>query len=128
MDMIVDALLHRLGEAEVQPVVQFARERVVEVHRLGLAPEDHQRVVAFHEGVAQIGTLSGSVVPVTDVSVLELEQERFVVDDLHAFEPSGFSLCRKQESRCREGRPGEEMSVHNKCFDVCKILKKSLHI
>ena len=143
VDRVGAAFLHRPGEAEVQPVVQFGREGMVPVHRLGLAAgrdgdgpeagvvrrgdgpsgrgrvqprvEHHEGVVAVDEGVPEEGAGAGPVVPVADVAVLELDHEGFLVDGLEALETGGVGHATKKEGR-RNGCAQEDYSFHGSWF------------
>ena len=143
VDLVAATFLHWLGEAEVQPVVQFGREGVVPVHGLGFAAgrdrdgpevgvvfggdgpsgrgrvqprvEHHEGVVPIDERVPEEGTGTGPVVPVADVAVLELDDEGFLVDGLEALETGGLGHATKKEGR-REGCAQEDYSFHGSWF------------
>ena len=142
VDRVDAPFLHRLGETEVQPVVEFGREGVVPVHRLGLAagrdrdgpevgvvlrgdgPAGRGRVqprVKYHEGVVPVdesvpeeGAGTGSVVPIADVAVLEHDDEGFLVDGLEAFKPGGMRLSTRKEGRRKDGaEQGDSFHILN---------------
>ena len=139
-DRIGMALFHGFGEPEEDPVLQFAPEPVVPVHGLGLAgngrlhrpegtvvhrsdrpprpdriqpgKEGDEGVVSLDESVSEIGAGAGSVVPVADVSVLEPDDEGFLVDDLDALETGRSRLEGRKEARQGEGRRQHVFNFH----------------
>ena len=123
-------------------MVEFGREGVVPVHGLGLAAgcdcdrpevgvvlrgdgppghgrvqprvEHHEGVVPVDEGVPEESAGTGSVVPIADVAVLELDDEGFLVDGLEAFEPGGMRLSTRKEGRRKDGaEQGDSFHILN---------------
>ena len=121
-------------------MLAFAREGVVPVHGLGLpgrihldgpedgvvdggdgpaggfriqpGEEDEQGVVSLGKRMSQEGALSGTVVAVADVAVLETDYEGFFVNDLHPLVFGGAGLCLEEEGCCSERRSEDQSFVH----------------
>ena len=138
------SLAHRFRERKEDPVLAFAGEGVVRVHRLGLpgrsnldgpesgvvrggdgpaggfrvqTREEHQqRVIAFDEGMSQIGALSGAVVPVADVTVLETDHEGFLVDHLDALVLGGAGRQLEEGGECDNSNFRHQRSFHKSVF------------
>ena len=80
--------------------------------------EHHEGVVPIDERVPEEGAWTGSVVPVTDVAVLEHDHQGFLVDGLEAFKPGGMHLSTRKEGHRKDGA-SEENSFHDLSLLCC---------